>query len=151
MSRIKPAFGGQCGETSRTLLHLTVEAEETDVLERIRAALPAGCRIEVRVARATAHPGFMSPQSEFGHPEPSAFTGRQREVLALLLEGLSNKEIGRRLALSHFTVRNHVSQSLRLLNVSSRKAAIERLAGVAFDREHSALSPATTATETVAR
>lgn len=52
-----------------------------------------------------------------------ALTERQRDVLRLLVEGLSNKEIARRLALSHFTVRNHVSQILRSFDFSTRRQA----------------------------
>ncbi len=55
-----------------------------------------------------------------------ALTERQREVLDLLMDGLSNKEIARRLALSHFTVRNHVSQILRSFDVSTRREAEAR-------------------------
>lgn len=150
MTRINPAYGGQCAQASRTLLHLTVESEDQDVLERIRAALPAGSRMEVRFASGRLPSGATTDRNDTGFPGMSAFTGRQREVLALLIEGLSNKEIGRRLSLSHFTVRNHVSQSLRLLNVSSRKAAIERLAGLAFHGP-TARPPAATGIGTAAR
>jgi DNA-binding NarL/FixJ family response regulator len=47
-------------------------------------------------------------------------TPRQREILALLSDGRSNKEIARALALSHFTVRNHISLLMRILKVHSR-------------------------------
>jgi DNA-binding NarL/FixJ family response regulator len=68
-------------------------------------------------------------------PDPVAmlhFTQRQREILDLISDGRTNKEIGRELDLSHFTVRNHVSLLLRTLKAKSRaelKARAEALSG----------------------
>jgi len=50
-------------------------------------------------------------------------TPREREVLALLAEGLSNRDIGARLFLSAGTVRLHVSNILRKMEVPNRTAA----------------------------
>lgn len=50
-------------------------------------------------------------------------TPRQREVLALIVEGKTNKEIGRTLSMSETTVRTHVTAIFRTLNVSNRTQA----------------------------
>ncbi|MBN8953487.1 MAG: transcriptional regulator [Rhizobium sp. 60-20] len=52
------------------------------------------------------------------------FTGRERMVLELLSSGLSNKEIGRRLALSDNTIKFHLRNIFGKLNVSTRTAAV---------------------------
>jgi DNA-binding CsgD family transcriptional regulator len=50
-------------------------------------------------------------------------SGREREILALLAEGLANKEMARRLGISERTARTHVSNVLRKLGVDSRTPA----------------------------
>jgi DNA-binding NarL/FixJ family response regulator len=63
-------------------------------------------------------------------PQPEAFpdlTDREREILWLIARGDSNTAIARRLVLSPKTVRNHVSNIYRKLNVSSREQAATRV------------------------
>ena len=53
-------------------------------------------------------------------------TEREREVLRLLLEGVSNREIAQRLVLSVNTVKRHVYNICGKLEVQSRAQAIIR-------------------------
>ena len=58
-------------------------------------------------------------------PKPGHdLTPREHEVLALLVEGLSNAEIAKRLHISHSTTATHVSSILSKLGVSSRAEAV---------------------------
>jgi RNA polymerase sigma factor (sigma-70 family) len=50
-------------------------------------------------------------------------TPREREVLGLVAEGLTNRQIGERLVVSEHTVHRHVTNILRKLDVPSRTAA----------------------------
>jgi DNA-binding NarL/FixJ family response regulator len=50
-------------------------------------------------------------------------TPREREVLALLADGLTNRQIAEQLVLSEHTVHRHVANILRKLGVPSRAAA----------------------------
>jgi DNA-binding NarL/FixJ family response regulator len=65
-------------------------------------------------------------------PEPSGsteqLTPREREVLALLAEGLANKAIAARLGVSEHTAKFHVNAILGKLGVESRAEAIVRAA-----------------------
>lgn len=51
-------------------------------------------------------------------------TAREAEVLQLLAEGLSNKEIAQQLSLSEGTVKNHISATLAKLHANDRTQAV---------------------------
>jgi DNA-binding NarL/FixJ family response regulator len=53
----------------------------------------------------------------------TVLTPRELEVLKLVAQGLSNPDIAQRLVLSEHTVRRHLANILRKLNLSSRTAA----------------------------
>lgn len=91
------------------------------------------------LAQATGHaaPAFaaVAPANGVEHnasaTEPGGgaagalgLTGRQVDVLLLLMEGKSNKQIGRELDLAEATVKVHVRSILRTLDASSRTEAV---------------------------
>ena len=55
---------------------------------------------------------------------PGSLTPREVEVLALIGEGLSNREIGERLVLSQATVKTHVNRIFAKIGVQSRAQAV---------------------------
>lgn len=59
------------------------------------------------------------------HPTPSwDLRPREHEVVGLLAEGLSNRQIAQRLGLSHETVKSHLGTAYRRMGVASRSEAI---------------------------
>lgn len=63
------------------------------------------------------------------HAVCRGLTARQREVLALLVQGKSNKAICRVLTLAEPTVKNHVSAILRALEAANRTEAVAKVMG----------------------
>lgn len=76
-----------------------------------------------------------------GEPDlcgPQSLTRREREVLNLVQQGLTNQEIAASLVIELGTVKNHVHNILRKLNVNSRRDAVHvsRLAGLWVGGDH---------------
>jgi DNA-binding NarL/FixJ family response regulator len=81
------------------------------------------------LARREAAPGQSKPPPAAAEVRPSSphdigLTERQVEVLALMMQGKSNKAICRALDLAEPTVKNHVTAILKALNVSNRTEAV---------------------------
>jgi DNA-binding NarL/FixJ family response regulator len=79
-----------------------------------------------------ARPGMQAERAGELASEPEAaatgegapvLTPRELEVLKLVAQGLSNPDIAQRLILSEHTVRRHLANILRKLDLSSRTAA----------------------------
>ena len=86
---------------------------------------PAWQRFQRRGARVSAARRNRAGDSVF-----AALSARERQVLALMAEGLSNTDIAERLTISEKTVRNHASNLFDKLGVWSRAQAI------VFARDH---------------
>ena len=78
-------------------------------------------RREVRSFAESA--GLLTVDRRDDGAEPDPLTARERQVLELIAEGLSNRQIGERLFISVKTVSVHVSAVLRKLGVSTRTEA----------------------------
>jgi len=69
-----------------------------------------------------------APARVAGEPAAVLLSGREREVLALVARGLSDREIAEQLVLSHHTVHRHVANIRHKLGRGSRTAAVAEAA-----------------------
>lgn len=77
----------------------------------------------------------LPPQKGSVQPSEIGLTDRQAQVLALMVRGLSNRDIAQQLDLSEGTVKIHATAVFKALGVSSRTQALVAVAryGVDFD------------------
>ena len=83
--------------------------------------------LEPAEARQTS--STATPQS----PSDLGLTERQLEVLALMMQGKSNKAISRRLDTAEATVKHHVTAILKALKVTNRTEAVIAVAALGWD------------------
>ena len=104
------------GLPERMAFVLVVDAEDRAALEAVISRVPGASLYMV----GSEH----SDGCEAAHGKPSS---RLAQILPLVVEGSTNKEIGRHLGISHFTVRNHVARLLRLYGARNRAELLTML------------------------
>ena len=107
--------------------YVTAEQPFTDLVAAVEAAangeLPCPPRLSAALARRIAALA-AEKRHELGN---GTLTRRQREIATLIADGLSNKQIARRLLIEQATVKNHVHTILVKLGVSRRDQVGRRL------------------------
>jgi DNA-binding NarL/FixJ family response regulator len=109
--------------------YLLKDMPSEQLAEAIRAAVRGEAFIQPSVARKVVAEFARLAEREHRRSEQplvEPLSARELEVLALVAEGLSNREIGERLFITEGTVKNHVSNVLAKLGVRDRTQAILR-------------------------
>ncbi|KAA6223532.1 DNA-binding response regulator [Streptomyces albofaciens JCM 4342] len=96
----------------------------TDLVNAVRTVASGQSLLDAgATARVMAR---LRGENERAEPRPDGLSGlseREREILALVGEGLTNREIGKRLFLAEKTVKNNISRLLAKLGVERRVQA----------------------------
>jgi len=123
LARVQLAYGERLRRTRATTLsrvHLTAALE---TFERLRARPWA-----VRARNELRATGQTRPRPDVSASEP--LTPQEREIAELAAAGLTNKQIGERLYLSHRTVGAHLHGAYRKLGITTRAALRDALAAL---------------------
>ena len=105
---------GACG-------YVLKRSDEKDILAAISEVRAGGAPMTSEIARMVVR-SFMEEPSEEASPT-AQLSAREQEILALLAQGLSNKEIGTQLHISFGTVRTHLMHIYEKLHVRCRTEA----------------------------
>jgi NarL family two-component system response regulator LiaR len=98
--------------------YLLKDISADDLAQAIRAACSGRATLSPEVSQA-----LVQYANQPSTPNPD-LTKREYEVLALLVEGLNNKQIAEKLTVSSSTIKSHVSNILSKLGVTSRTEAV---------------------------
>ena len=96
--------------------YLLKDSQPGELLTAVRRAAEGHAPIDARVASALL-PGRRRPGPD------DTLSPREREVLALIGQGLANKQIARRLGITERTVKAHAGSVFRRIGVSDRTSA----------------------------
>ncbi|WP_180014163.1 response regulator transcription factor [Acinetobacter sp. YH16031] len=105
------------------------ERDDTEVSLAIHSILRGGAPIDPFIAREILKQISSSePSSSWEQvvpdPEQESLTQREKEILSLVAQGLSNREIADELCVSRYTVESHIKHIYRKLSVSKRTKAV---------------------------
>lgn len=100
---------------------LLKDTAPAELLKAIRLVADGDALLSPSVTRTLVQ-AFVarSPRSPKPHPELHTLTDREREVVALVADGLTNDEIAGRLVVSPATARTHVSRAMAKLSARDR-------------------------------
>jgi len=117
------------GDTARDPIRLALNLADAALADRVAALLAGVSGLRLVGGNETADavvvlPTNASPPAESNVP----LTPRELEVLALLVEGASNKMIARRLGISVHTAKFHVGSLLDKLDAVGRTDAVAHAA-----------------------
>ena len=91
------------------------------LLEAVRTVADGGALLSPSVTRTLIQEFTqVAPRDLTPHPQVDALTLREREIVALVAQGLNNQEIAERLVLSPATARTHVSRAMIKLGARDR-------------------------------
>ena len=109
--------------------YLLKEASAAEVVAAVRATFRGEAVCPPKLCAALFH--YVSKAGLYAHGAGEIVAGRpsltlrQQRLIALVADGLTNKEIACRLNISQFTVKNHIHRILRNVDADSRTQAVE--------------------------
>ena len=103
---------------------ITKDADPEIIVHALRLVLAGGLYVSEQLMKHRLNGPWSKPGQSTNSPDRS-LTNRQQEVLKLLIDGYSNKEIARQISCAESTVKVHVTAVLKTLGVPNRNKAAE--------------------------
>jgi DNA-binding NarL/FixJ family response regulator len=108
--------------------YLLKDASTGDVIAAVRTVSRGEAVCPPRLCSALFRFVALTPRESAAERSTKPdLTLRQQQLVSLVAQGLTNKEIASRLNLSEFTVRNHIYRILKQVDAESRSQAVETI------------------------
>ena len=105
--------------------YLPKDVDPDTLIEAIKISAAGGAYIHPSVAGKVLNDyGRISSRLEAKSREENPLTGREVEILALVAKGFTNRDIAERLYISEKTVKNHITNIFRKMEVRDRTEAV---------------------------
>ena len=114
------------GLRAGALGYLLKDVSGADLAQAVRTVMSGGALIEPSVARRVFAEFARLTPSHIPAQLDEPLSDREVEVIKLVAQGLSNKEIGQKLSLAEGTVKNYVTNVLQKIGVRDRTQAALR-------------------------
>ena len=99
---------------------LVKDTEPEELLRAVRAVVDGDALLSPRITRRLIEEFATRAKDPAGLPALSRLTEREREVVSLVADGLTNDEIAKRLVMSGATAKTHVSRAMIKLGARDR-------------------------------
>ena len=107
---------------------ITIEIDDPSLADRLASLLGGVAGLRLVAPGQAANVAIVSREAQVSPTGDSELTPRERDVLALMAEGASNKAIARQLGISVHTAKFHVGSILDKLDATGRTDAVAHAA-----------------------
>ncbi|HTO60740.1 MAG TPA: helix-turn-helix transcriptional regulator [Bradyrhizobium sp.] len=115
-------------EETEPQIVIAIEVDDPALADRLAALLGTVAGVRLAAAGEAATAKLVSPDRREAETSGIELTPRELDVLTLLAEGASNKDIARRLGISVHTAKFHVGSLLEKLDATGRTDAVAHAA-----------------------
>ena len=115
-------------EETEPRIVIAIEVDDSALADRLAALLGGLAGVRLAAAGEAATAKLVSPDRREAETSGIELTPRELDVLTLLAEGASNKDIARRLGISVHTAKFHVGSLLEKLDATGRTDAVAHAA-----------------------
>ena len=120
--------------------YLLNEASAADIISAVRATAKGGAVCPPKLC-ASLFNSLSNAVDDVHVARRPILTLRQQQLVALMANGLTNKQIATQMYISEFTVKNHIHRIMKQFRVESRSEAVHAILSYGYELEGDRVTP----------